>query len=114
VVSGASRWYVLLDGDRLAGLVQIMLHGAGAEIRGEVRNRELARGEIRIVGREPSYRGRGVGPRLVAEALRLLHADGAGDVDLSVEADNERALDLYRRFAFEVVARTPVFALALR
>jgi len=104
VVSGAARWYVLLDGDRLTGLMQIMLHGAGAEIRGEVR----------IIGREPSYRGRGVGSRLLAEALRLLRAGGAGDIDLSVEADNERALDLYRRFAFEVVARTPVFALALR
>ena len=104
VVSGASRWYVLLDGDRLAGLVQIALHGAGGAIQGEVRT----------IGRVPTYRGRGVGPRLVAEGLRLLRAGGAGDVDLSVEADNERALDLYRRFAFEVVARTPVFALALR
>jgi ribosomal protein S18 acetylase RimI-like enzyme len=104
VVSGTSRWYVLLDGDRLAGLAQIALHGAGGAIRGEVRT----------IGRVPTYRGRGLGPHLVAEGLRLLRADGAGDVDLMVEADNERALDLYRRFAFELVARTPVFALALR
>jgi len=104
-VVGPSRWYVLLDGGRLAGLVQIALHGAGGAIRGEVRT----------IGRVPTYRGRGVGPRLVAEGLRLLREGGAGDVDLTVEADNERALDLYRRFAFEVVARTPVFALlALR
>jgi ribosomal protein S18 acetylase RimI-like enzyme len=104
VVSGACRWYVLLDGERLAGLVQIALHGAGDAIRGEVRT----------IGRAPSYRGHGLGPRLVAEALRLLREDGAGDVDLTVEAANERALDLYRGFAFQVVARTPVFALALR
>jgi ribosomal protein S18 acetylase RimI-like enzyme len=104
VASGASRWYVLRDGDRLAGLVQIALHSGSGAIRGEVRT----------IGRLPGYRGRGVGPHLVAEGLRLLRAGGAGDVDLSVEVDNERALDLYRRFAFAVVARTPVFALALR
>jgi ribosomal protein S18 acetylase RimI-like enzyme len=103
VVSGAARWSVLLDGGRLAGLVRIVLHGAGAGIRGE----------IRVLGRAPLYRGRGLGPRLMAEGLRLLRGGGAGDVDLTVEAENERALDLYRRFGFEVVARTPVFALAL-
>ena len=104
VVSGAARWHVLLDGGRLAGLVRIVLHGAGAGIRGE----------IRVLGRVPRYRGRALGPRLMAEGLRLLRADGAGAVELSVEAANERALELYRRFGFEVVARTPVFALALR
>ena len=104
MASGAVRWHVLLDGDRLAGLVQIALHGAG----------DGSRGEVRTVGRVPTYRGRGLGPRLVAEGLRLLRADGAGDIDLAVEADNERALDLYRRFGFEVCRRTPVFALTLR
>jgi ribosomal protein S18 acetylase RimI-like enzyme len=100
VVSGAAVWRVLLDGDRIAGLVRIARDGA--------------RGKIRILGRVPAYRGRGVGPRLVAEGLRLLRADGAGDVDLSVETENERALELYRRFGFEVVTRTPAFALTLR
>jgi ribosomal protein S18 acetylase RimI-like enzyme len=75
---------------------------------------EGARGKIRIVGRAPAYRGRGIGPRLIAEGLRLLRAGGAGDVDLDVETENERALELYRRFGFEVVTRTPAFALTLR
>ena len=104
VISGAARWRVLLDRSRIAGLVRAVLHGD--------------RGELRIVGRVPAYRGRGLGPRLVAEGLRVLaeaqggqHDDEGLDVDLQVDADNERALDLYRRFGFEVVARTPVFGL---
>ena len=100
VVSGAAVWRVLLDGDRIAGLVRIAVHGAG--------------GTLRILGRVPAYRGRGLGPRLVAEGLRVLREAGAGDVDLSVEVSNEQALGLYRRFGFEVLTRTPVFALTLR
>jgi ribosomal protein S18 acetylase RimI-like enzyme len=100
VASGATIWRALLDDERIAGLVHIAVHGA--------------RGELRTVGRAPAYRGRGVGPRLVAEGLRLLRAGGAGDVDLSVEAANESALALYRRFGFEVQSRTPVFGLTLR
>jgi ribosomal protein S18 acetylase RimI-like enzyme len=93
-------WRALLDGDRIAGVVRVAL-GDG-------------RGTIRILGRVPDYRGRGIGPRLVAEGLRLLRAGGAGDVELSVEAENERALELYRRFGFQVVTRTPALALTLR
>ncbi len=100
VVSGVAVWRVLLDGERIAGLVRIALHGA--------------RGELRVVGRAPAYRGRGIGPRLVAEGLRGLRAGGAGDIDLTVETDNQRALELYRGFGFEVMSRTPVFALTLR
>ena len=67
-----------------------------------------------MLGRVPAYRGRGLGPRLVAEGLRVLREAGAGDVNLSVEVSNEQALALYRRFGFEVLTRTPVFALTLR
>ena len=100
VVSGAATWRALLDGDRIAGLVRIASDGA--------------RAKVRVLGRVPAYRGQGLGPRLMTEALRLLDAGGAGDVELDVEAANERALDLYRRFCFEVVARTPVFTRPLR
>ena len=102
VTSGAARWRALLDGNRIAGLVRAIPHGE--------------RGEVRVLGRTPAYRGRGLGPRLLAEGLRVL-ADanaGGGDVDLAVEAANEEALDLYHRFGFKILTRTPVFALALR
>ena len=100
VATGASVYRALLDGDRVAGFVQIATRGA--------------HGDLRIVGRVPQYRGRGLGPRLVAEGLRLLREGGAGDVELSVEAKNDSALSLYRRFGFDVVSKTQVFTLRVR
>src|SRR4029079_11071506 len=44
IVSGAAIWHALLDGDRIAGLVRVVPHGG--------------RGEVRILGRVPAYRGR--------------------------------------------------------
>jgi ribosomal protein S18 acetylase RimI-like enzyme len=100
IAAGTAIWHVLHDEAHVAGLIRIVSHGD--------------RGELRIVGRAPAYRGRGVGPRLVAEGVRLLQGEGARDIDLSVDTTNERALDLYRRFGFEVAARAPVFGLELR
>jgi ribosomal protein S18 acetylase RimI-like enzyme len=110
VASGASLWRVLLHdpggggggggGEQVAGLVQVVAQGEG--------------GELRTVGRVPAYRGQGLGPRLVAEGLRLLHAHGAREIALEVDAANEGALALYRRFGFVVASRTPNFALRLQ
>ena len=99
VLSGDTVWHALLDGDRIAGMLRVGAHGA--------------RAQLQIVGRVPAYRGQGLGPRLVAEGLRLLSKDGARDVELSVEAQNESALALYRRFGFGIVTRTPIFGRAL-
>jgi ribosomal protein S18 acetylase RimI-like enzyme len=100
IATGTAIWHVLQHGDRIAGLIRIVAKGN--------------RGQLRILGRVPAYRGQGLGPRLVAEGLRLLNEAGAGEVELSVDTANEGALDLYRRFGFEVVSRAPVFGLALR
>jgi ribosomal protein S18 acetylase RimI-like enzyme len=100
VASGASLWRVVLDRDEIAGLVQVAPHPNTHELR--------------TVGRRPAYRGRGLGEHLVFEGLRLLDQHGAQDVELSVEAGNDRALALYRRFGFEVATASPVFALDLR
>ena len=100
LLSGETVWHALLDGDRIAGMLRVGAHGA--------------RAELQILGRVRAYRGRGLGPRLVAEGLRRLTSNGARDVDLTVEAENESALALYRRFGFAVRSRTPVFGRALR
>ncbi len=100
IAARATTWRALLDGDTLAGVVQIVVYGA--------------RAELRTVARAPAYRGRGVGERLVGEGLRVLLIGGPRDVELTVEAENERALALYRRFGFEQVAHTPVLGLELR
>jgi ribosomal protein S18 acetylase RimI-like enzyme len=92
-------WHALLDGDAVAGLVRVSAVGGS--------------GEVRILGRAPAYRGRGLGRLLLDRALRLLAAAGARAVTLEVTAKNERAIDLYRAFEFEVVERTPVYAALL-
>jgi ribosomal protein S18 acetylase RimI-like enzyme len=104
VASRATTWRVLLDGGRIAGLLHIAIHDApGGRL-----------GEVRTIGRAPAYRGRGLGPRLMRESLRLLAQGGAGDAELVVEAKNVSALALYRRFGFEPTSQTPVFAIDLR
>jgi len=101
VASGTSLFRALLDGEELAGLIQVAAPAARDH-------------ELRTVARRPAWRGRGLGPRLVAEALRLLREQGPRDVELSVEAPNERAWALYHRFGFEIETRSPVFTLTLR
>jgi ribosomal protein S18 acetylase RimI-like enzyme len=100
VISGAMTCRVLLDGEIAAGFVNVVAHETHAELR--------------TVARAPGYAGRGLGPRLVGEGLRLALARGVCDVELTVEARNDRALALYRRFGFEIAARLPVVALDLQ
>ena len=101
VLTGPDVWRALLDGERLAGLVRVIDVRAGE-------------GKVGMLGRMPSYRGRGLGARLLAEGLRLLAERGAHDVTLDVDSENERALSLYRQFGFEVASRTPVLRIPLR
>jgi ribosomal protein S18 acetylase RimI-like enzyme len=89
-------WRLLCDGDCVAGLVQLVMHEAPRR-----------HGELRTVARAPAYRGQGLGDELLVEALRVLSAAAAGEVELGAEVENLRALDLYRRFGFEVVSRLP-------
>ena len=101
VTSGRDVWRVLLDGERIAAMVRLVRVTTEA-------------GKIGLLGRVPAYRGRGIGPQLVAEGLRVLTELGVREVTLDVEAENDRALDLYQRFGFAVVVRTPVWGIALR
>ncbi len=53
----------------------------------------------------PEYRERGIGRRLLEEALIEALRLGADLVTLEVRASNERPIDLYEKFGFQVKAR---------
>ncbi|HLE01787.1 MAG TPA: GNAT family N-acetyltransferase [Bdellovibrionota bacterium] len=71
-------------------------------------------GEIISIGRDPDCRGMGLGEHILARALELLKLRGFDKYTLSVNAENETALSLYKHFGFSVRESTPVLGLELR
>jgi mycothiol synthase len=71
-------------------------------------------GEIGLVGVLPTWRGRGLGRELVRWGVTELRRRGAGGIELSVEAENERATTLYRRHGFEPTIEWPHWVLPTR
>ena len=69
------------------------------------------RGEIGIVGLLPDWRGRGLGRQLLRWGVGHLRAAGLTEIELSVEARNERALGLYRQEGFVAGVEWPHFVL---
>jgi len=68
-------------------------------------------GEIGLVGVLPAWRGQGLGRELLRWGIAELRARGAGVIELSVEADNERATRLYRAHGFEPAIEWPHWVL---
>ena len=67
-------------------------------------------GEVYVIGVDPTAGIRGLGTPLLGAGLHYLRDAGATDVDLYVEADNERALSLYRRYGFTPVTSDVMYA----
>jgi len=55
----------------------------------------------------PDFRGQGIGRKLLEEALLVASRLGADLVTLEVRASNQRPIDLYKKFGFQVKARKP-------
>lgn len=87
---------LLLCGDAIAGFVTIGGPRDGV-------------GHVNMIGRDPDFRGRGLGPILLGRALSRLAALGARRFALDVTASNVAALDLYLRHGFEVIEEVPVY-----
>lgn len=92
---------LLLDGDRVAGLVTILAKPDGS-------------GMVTGLARHPDDRGHGLGAALLTGALQQLEAAGHAPVRLGVVATNEGALTLYKRFGFQAIQAVSIHALAIR
>jgi mycothiol synthase len=87
--------------ERPIGFVRISL-GPSEDERGGDRV-----GEVNLVGVLPQWRGRGLGRELLRWGVAQLRARGAVNIQLTVEAENELALGLYRRTGFEPAVEWP-------
>ncbi len=65
-------------------------------------DREAGRGEIYVIGVDPSRQGSGLGRTLVLAGLRWMAGQGLETGTLYVDAANEPAVRLYRDLGFEV------------
>lgn len=68
-------------------------------------------GYVNLIGVLPAWRGRGLGRELLRWGVGYLRGRGAGLVELTVEAANERATQLYRRHGFEPTIEWPQYVL---
>jgi mycothiol synthase len=68
-------------------------------------------GDVRLIGVLPAWRGRGLGRELLRCCVTDLRDRGAGRIELSVEAANDRATALYRAHGFEPEIEWPHWVL---
>ena len=57
------------------------------------------------MGVVPSARGRGIGARLIAEAVQRIRSVSKAAITLNVNVNNPHAMALYRRFGFTRTGR---------
>ncbi|MBN1920053.1 MAG: GNAT family N-acetyltransferase [Anaerolineae bacterium] len=89
-------WQVAWDGDRLAGMMLARLDEGPA-----LDSAQGKRGHTEHIYVRPQWRGRGLASALIAHSLQLLKAQGATEVELGVDAENESAaFRLYERLGY--------------
>jgi GNAT superfamily N-acetyltransferase len=71
------------------------------------------RAHIRRIGIHPSYRRQGLGRRLMQTMLDKAGLLGATWIDLAVQQDNPAAIQLYRKFGFQVTGECIQFSLSI-
>jgi mycothiol synthase len=67
-------------------------------------------GEVYVLGVDPEAGGRGLGTLLLAAGLAHLQGNGCTRVQLYVEADHQKAVNLYRHRGFSVTTRDVMYA----
>jgi ribosomal-protein-alanine N-acetyltransferase len=62
-------------------------------------------GQLIRIAVHPLWQGKGLGSRLMAEAIRFFQAAGVRHITLNTQEENERAQQMYRRFGFRLVGQ---------
>jgi mycothiol synthase len=99
-----SLWWLVEDGDELAGLSLNAWHMSG----------DPRFGWINVLGVRPPWRRQGLGTALLQHSFRDFHSRGATRVGLGVDAENTTgAVRLYERAGMQVVRRNDTYEKAL-
>jgi mycothiol synthase len=86
-------------------------HGSGIVGFHWMKQHSDSRGEVYVLGIDPSVSGRGLGKALLRAGLRHLRDDlGLSEVILYVEGDNEPAVGLYLLNGFDTINRDVLYA----
>jgi len=93
------------DGDRIVGY-------CWTRVAYEMPTQERG-GQIRMLGVDPDYRGRGIGKGVLLAGLSYLKSRGFQVAGLTVDRSNRAAYALYRSLGFEVWAITLWYAKAV-
>lgn len=74
-----------------------------------ITRRPVSSGYILTLGLSPSVRGRGLGRALTHEAVERVIGSGLAQTELTVAAENDTAVNLYRRLGFAVTETNSSF-----
>lgn len=108
------------DPDRLVGFAVLETNPAPAGESGETGETRKTRktggstGSVGLVGVVPTWRGRGLGRELLRWAVGELRRREIERIDLSVEAENEAATQLYRNHGFRPAVEWPHWVVPAR
>lgn len=91
--SGCSVMLIALDGEEIVSL---------ASVNGNTRERMKHRAEIAISVRKSRW-GKGVGSSMMTELIGFAKDAGIEIISLEVRSDNQRAINLYKKFGFEKI-----------
>lgn len=103
----ADGFHLLIAHDgSIAGFHWTKIHDSGTE------DAENRLGEVYTLAVLPTYRGRGLGKRLMRVGLEYLRREGVDVVTLYVDSTNESAVRTYEQFGFERTATDRQYLIA--
>ncbi|MFX0208797.1 MAG: GNAT family N-acetyltransferase, partial [Candidatus Hodarchaeota archaeon] len=93
------------DEQKQIGLIHAAIHKP---------DHEGKRGLVVRLGVIPSHRRRGIGNTLLGKAIYWLFENGCSEIELSVIAENEQALLLYKNWGFKEIKEKTIYIYTVR